>query len=121
MKSVNVQVFMLAVFLLGASQEKFLPMIIGIHNISKWFGWFMLGMLLASYQMKMKKVISKFHLVILFVIPFLLQAYFIPLEYGDQTWYSVLCVASFLVGILYIFANMGGAYFKIMSTVGLVK
>lgn len=107
MKSVNVQVFMLVVFLLGASQEKFLPMIMGIHNISKWFGWFMLGMLLSSYQTKIKKVISKYHLVTLLLIPFLLQTYFSPLEYGDQTWYSVFCVASFLVGILYIFANMG--------------
>lgn len=43
----------------------------------------------------------------LLLIPFLLQTYFSPLEYGDQTWYSVFCVASFLVGILYIFANMG--------------
>ena len=98
---------MLVVFLLGASQEKFLPMIMGIHNISKWFGWFMLGMLLSSYQTKIKKVISKYHLVTLLLIPFLLQTYFSPLEYGDQTWYSVFCVASFLVGILYIFANMG--------------
>ena len=89
MKSVNVQVFMLVVFLLGASQEKFLPMIIGIHNISKWFGWFILGMLLSSYQTKIKKVISKYHLVTLLLIPFLLQTYFSPLEYGDQTWYSV--------------------------------
>lgn len=84
-------------------------------------GWFMLGMLLASYQTKINKVISKYHFVILVLVPFLLQAYFSPLKYGDQTWYSVLCVASFIVGILYIFANMGEAYFKIMSTVGLVK
>lgn len=57
-----------------------------------------------------KKVISKYHLVILLLIPFLLQIYFSPLEYGDQTWYSVFCVASFLVGILYIFANIGGVF-----------
>lgn len=106
-KSVYVQVFILVVFLWGASQGKVLPTIMGIHNITKWFGWFMLGMLLASYQTKIKKVISKYHLVTLLLIPFLLQTYFSPLEYGDQTWYSVFCVASFLVGILYIFANMG--------------
>lgn len=110
MKSVNVQVFMLVVFLLGVSQDKFLPRILGIHIITKWFGWFMLGMLLASYQMKMKKVISKYHLALLLSVPFLLQLYFNPLEYGHQTWYSVLCVASLLVGILYIFANMGGIF-----------
>lgn len=120
-KSVYVQVFILVVFLWGASQGKVLPTIMGIHNITKWFGWFMLGMLLASYQTKINKVISKYHFVILVLVPFLLQAYFSPLKYGDQTWYSVLCVASFIVGILYIFANMGEAYFKIMSTVGLVK
>ena len=120
-KSVNLLVFILVVFLFGSCQEKVLPRLLGVQYITCWFGWFMLGMLLSSYQTKIKKVISKYHLVTLLLIPFLLKAYFSPLEYGDQTWYSVLCVASFLVGILYIFANMGGAYFKIMSTIGLVK
>ena len=106
-KSVNLLVFILVVFLFGSCQEKVLPRLLGVQYITCWFGWFMLGMLLSSYQTKIKKVISKYHLVILLLIPFLLQIYFSPLEYGDQTWYSVFCVASFLVGILYIFANIG--------------
>lgn len=112
-KSTYVQVFILVVFLWGASQEKVLPAIMGIHNITKWFGWFMLGMLLASYQKKIKKVISKYYLAIFLLVPFLLQLYFNPLEYGHQTWYSVLSVASFLVGSMYLFSNIRGQVLRL--------
>lgn len=84
-------------------------MIMGIHNISKWFGWFMLGMLLSSYQTKIKSYI-KISSCDTFIDSILLQTYFSPLEYGDQTWYSVFCVASFLVGILYILLIWGGIF-----------
>ncbi|RGN76933.1 hypothetical protein DXB41_16075 [Segatella copri] len=49
-----------------------LTMILGIHNITKWFGWFILGMILATYQAELKKVISKYHLE----LPLLVHFYF---------------------------------------------
>lgn len=112
-KSAYVLIFILAFFLLGSCQEKVLPRFMGIQYVSCWFSWFMLGMVLASYRLELKNVISKFHLAIPLLVPFLLQIYFSSLEYGDQTWYSVFCVASFLVGILYISANIGGRILRL--------
>ena len=111
--SLTLKLVILAIFLFTASCESVFPHILGIHNITRWFGWFMLGGMLASYHDTLFLVIKKYHLVIPLLLPFLFQVYLKPLEYGDNTWYSVISVALCLVAIMYLFANMGGRFLKI--------
>lgn len=107
------KVIILLVFLLMASQDEVLPRILGLHHITRWFGWFMLGEMLASYQKTVFGVVKKYHLAIPLLLPFVLQVILAPAEYGENSWYSVACVAFALVGIIYAFANMGGQILKI--------
>lgn len=103
----------LAVFLLLASQDVSLPPMLGLHGITGWFGWFMLGEMIASYQDAIFGAIRRYRLAVPLLVPFAVQAWFAPVEYGDKAWYLVLCTALVLVGIVYVFANAGGVILKV--------
>ena len=79
-----------------------------MHNFSCWFGWFLLGEVIATYNDSVKKMIERYHLVIPLCIPFCVQASLYPVEYGVATWYSVLGITLLAIGILYFNWDMIG-------------
>ena len=94
------ELLVLVVFLAGTCLRlyEYFPPVLGIGGVTRWFGWFLLGMLLATHQESVLGVVSRFHLAVPLLIPFAVQACVAPVEYGDQTWWSMLCVTCFLVG-----------------------
>ncbi len=94
------ELLVLVVFLAGTCLRlyEYFPPVLGIGGVTRWFGWFLLGMLLATHQERVLGVVSRFHLAVPLLIPFAVQACVAPVEYGDQTWWSMLCVTCFLVG-----------------------
>lgn len=109
------KVGILVVFLMLSSCDMQLPRVLGLHYIRGWFGWFMLGGMIASHQETLFGIVRKYKLVVLLLAPFALQAWFAPVEYGDSAWYAVPCTALALIGIVYAFANMrrGGVILKL--------
>ncbi len=98
-----------AFFFLSTLDGVPLPHVLGLPGITAWFGWFMLGGMIASHQEVLFGVIERYRLAVPLLLPFALQAWFAPVPYSEQnTWYSVLCTALALVGIVYVFANAGG-------------
>lgn len=82
--------------------DRFIPMILGAHNVSKWAFWFVLGFALFRYDDKIGKAIKKFHLAIPMILIYLMITYFFPTEYGKVTWYSELASLCAVISLSYL-------------------
>lgn len=99
--SIYIQIICLILFFVLHTQGHILPHIMGIHNLTIWFSWFMLGEILATYNEQIERVINKYHLKIFLLIPFCVQILLYPVYYGSPTWYSTVTLIPVIVFLLY--------------------
>lgn len=90
-------VVILVVSYLMMLPDKFVPMILGMHNISKWYFWFVLGFALMRWDGKLTDFISRYHLITPLLLVYASVSYFFPVFYGEDTWYSAMLS---LVGVI---------------------
>lgn len=64
---------------------KFMPMILGLHNVSLWLCWFVLGMVVYQYYNEIFGVIYRYHLLWVLVVIYILTGIMCYTEYGEHT------------------------------------
>lgn len=106
---------LLIISFLGVSAPKFVPMYIGLHNVSKWFFWFLLGGMVCQYKDIVIATLSRYHSYLLLIAAYLVYAFTGLREYGEETWYSTLGNASMVVAIWYLSTLVDWSRLKISS------
>ena len=81
---------------------KFLPGILGLHNLSVWYCWFYLGWVLYHYKDLIIKAITRYRLIYLLFVIYFSITLIKPTEYGDLHWYSELSQTSIIIALWYI-------------------
>lgn len=87
---------------IGTFMPKFIPMWLGLHNISRWFYWFYLGMLIYKHKDLLFLYLGKYKLYLWLLVFYGIITYLYPTEYGSEKWYSNLPVTGCLVSIVYL-------------------
>lgn len=101
-----------ATFLLSLS-DRFVPMVIGLHNIPIWLFWFIIGFALFRWEDKIIGVISRYHLVVPMILVYTGIAYIFPTEYGNRTWYSQLASLFAIIAAWYLVRQVDWQKYRI--------
>lgn len=67
--------------------DKFVPMIMGAHNVSKWLFWFVAGFAVFRWDAQIESTIRRYHLTAPMILVYLAITCFFPIPYGEDTWY----------------------------------
>lgn len=113
--NVGGDVFGLIVFFLCALIPRVFPKWLGAHNITCWFYWFYLGMLMLKYNNVIFRCLVRYNLhIILFLVSSALICLF-PVEYGESKWYGDLAVTCSLISISTLMSKVDWGKFKLTS------
>ena len=110
-----IKMFFLLIAFCGTFTPMFLPSLVGIQFISRWFYWFYLGMLVYEYHKVVFSYISKYKLYIPLLITYALVAYLLPVEYADYTWFCVFTVTGCILSIIYLMNAIEWNRYRITS------
>jgi peptidoglycan/LPS O-acetylase OafA/YrhL len=113
------ELFLLILAFIGTFMPKFIPMWLGLHNISRWFYWFYLGMLIYKHKDRLFLYVGKYKLYLYLLTFYGIITYLYPTEYGSENWYSNLAVTGCLVSVVYLMNKFDWS--KIKVTTSLVK
>lgn len=113
------EILFLAIAFCGTFLPKFIPMWFGLHNITRWFYWFYLGMLVYKYKNVLNLYIGKYKLYLCLFAFYAVMTYLYPTEYGSEKWYSNLAVTGCLVSIVHLMDKVDWSKLKV--TTPLVK
>ena len=82
---------------------KFIPMVLGLHNLSIWLGWFLQGMILSLISERIQggdiKQLSFISAGLIFAMIYVFQQWIYPVEYADVTWYSTITLVLVTTGV----------------------
>lgn len=81
---------------------KFMPMILGLHNVSLWLCWFVLGIVIYQYYTEIFDVMRRYHLLWASVAIYILTDIMCYTEYGEHTVCGILASLSAIFVIWYI-------------------
>lgn len=81
---------------------KFMPMILGLHNVSLWLCWFVLGMVVYQYYNEIFEAIHRYHLLWALVVIYILTSIMYYTEYGEHSVCGTLASLSGIFIIWYI-------------------
>lgn len=96
-------ILLMLLLLVLAKINDHVPHIFQIHNIIPWYPWFLLGQIIAIYYAPTLAFFSKKpYLMFLLLIPFCVQSYLWPVEYGEATWYSKCTIIAFIFGLWHL-------------------
>lgn len=117
--NIIIEFFILLITFIGSFMPKFVPMWLGLHNITRWFYWFYIGMLIYKYKETLYKYIEKYKLYIYFLLFYAITTYLQPIEYGNgsEKWYSNLSVTACLISIIYFMDRVNWSKFKTTNTI----
>ncbi len=79
-----------------------MPMILGLHNVSLWLCWFVLGMVVYQYYNEVFEAIHRYHLLWALVVIYILTGIMYYTEYGEHTVCGTLASLSGIFIIWYI-------------------
>lgn len=82
---------------------KFLPRIMGLHNITIWYCWFLLGGGIFTHQDAIVKILTKYKISVLLPIVYIVLIIWCPTEYGDVTWQYLVSSSCIVVFLWYLF------------------
>lgn len=115
----SAEIILLIICFIGTFTPKFVPMWLGLHNITRWFYWFYLGMLIYKYKDTLYHYIKKYKLYIYFLLFYAITTYLQPIEYGEDKWYSNFAVTGCIISIIYMMDKVDWSKAKL--TASLVK
>ncbi|MBO7230450.1 MAG: acyltransferase [Bacteroidaceae bacterium] len=96
---------------------KFIPTWLGLHNITVWFYWFYLGMLIYKYRDSLYSYVRKYKLSLPLLLSSISIIVFLPVEYGDNTWFGNLAVTICIISISYLMNNADWSKHKFTSKI----
>lgn len=102
-KGPAIKLTILTIFFSTASFDKFLPNILGIQYITSHFCWFILGGAISTYKVQIISLIKRYWLVIPFLLAYLGITIFLPVPYGETSWYLILSQISIVIFVWYTF------------------
>lgn len=94
-------IFSFAISLLG----QILPQIIGLHNITVWYCWFILGGIVHLFSNCINMILRKTHIHWIFLFLYILINLFKPTPYGERTWYLIVSQICIIITLWYYFHN----------------
>ena len=83
--------------------DRFIPMILGFHNISLWLCWFVLGVKMCQYEDVLFTVIKRYHLIWVLLCGYFTLSTCFYSEYGTNDSISLLTTFLAIVSIAYVF------------------
>ena len=110
-----VELIFLFICFIGTFIPKFIPMWLGSHNITRWFYWFYLGMLVCKYKNVLYLYISRYKFYLYLLVFYGVITYLHPVEYGDEKWYSNLAVTGCLISIVYLMDKIDWGKVKVTN------
>ena len=117
--NIVIEFIILLITFIGSFMSKFVPMWLGLHNITCWFYWFYIGMFIYKYKETLYKYIENYKLYIYFLLFYAITTYLQPIEYGSEKWYSNLSVTGCLISIIYFMDRVNWSKYK--RTIKIVK
>lgn len=113
--NVYIESLLLLISFCGTFSPKFIPMWFGLHNLSRWFYWFYLGMALYKYRNWIFSHLHRYRLYLLLFLCYILVTILYPVEYGSDTWYSVLSTTCCIISITYLMKMVDWNKYRITS------
>jgi surface polysaccharide O-acyltransferase-like enzyme len=86
--------------------DKFLPLILGLYNLTKWYCWFALGIYCFVWRHIISSALGKYGLNYFLIGIFILVNCFFPTVYGEVSIYGVITQIGAVLGIYSIFHNL---------------
>lgn len=102
-RSLTTKLTILAIFFITASFDQFLPNILGIQYITSHFCWFILGGMISTYKVQIMNIIRRYWFLIPFLLIYLGITIFLPVPYGETSWYLVLSQIAIVIFVWYTF------------------
>lgn len=96
---------------------KFIPRILGLHNITIWFCWFYLGIIIYNYRERLIVGLAKFRLEYILLIVYLAITIYKPTEYGDIYWYNVIAQICIVIVLWYWVNKIDWHEIKLMQPI----
>lgn len=103
-------IILFALSLLG----QFLPRIMGLHNITVWYCWFLLGGVVYLFDNQINKALKRTRIHWILLSLYIFVNLFKPTPYGEHTWYLVISQICIIIAVWYCFHNMGLKYFHVL-------
>ena len=98
----NNSVYLVAIFavlLLSNGFSEYVPCVLGIQYILRYYEWFLLGQILALQREPIGAFMDKWHLAIPLLLPFAILSWIFPDPYEPCHFHTRLMVSLFLVGL----------------------
>lgn len=109
-------VFLFLTFI-GVIVPRFIPMWMGLHNITCWFYWFYLGMLMYKYRECLLEGFRKPILCVLLLSLSLFIICYFPVAYGGSKWYGNLAVTFSIISISTLMSKVDWGKYKITTSI----
>lgn len=94
---------------------KFLPRIMGLHNVTIWFGWFLLGEVVYLFKEEINAAIRKMKIYWILLFLYIIINLFKPVPYGKLTWYLILSQVFIVLALWYYFHNINDRIKKLLQ------
>lgn len=114
---IHLELIFMFVCFCGTFVPKFIPMLLGLRDITPWFYWFYLGMLVYKYKDVLYLNLSKYKLYLCLFAFYAVMTYLCPTEYGSEKWYSNLAVTGCLVSIVYLMDKVDWSKYKMTAPI----
>ena len=99
--TIKAQIIILCISFILSLFPRFIPQLLGLHNITAWFCWFYLGIVVFNYKDWLLASITKFRLEYILLVVYLAITIYKPTKYGDIYWYNVIAQISIIVALWY--------------------
>lgn len=85
---------------------KFLPQIMGLHNITVWYCWFFLGGAAFLFKEQITSFMHRYRLPWLLVLGYVVLTVFVPVPYGERTWFATLAQVGAVLALWQVFHTL---------------
>lgn len=98
----TIEFSVLLLFFILALIDKFLPSIIGLHYITKWYYWFYLGYIIKHYESYIFLAIKRYYLIFVCFVVYIITGVLLYSEYGNNTIHGMIASTVAITCIWYL-------------------
>ena len=96
--------------------DKIFPRIMGLHNVTIWYCWFLWGGVVYLFNNQINKILNKIQIYWTFLFLYIFINSFKPTPYGEITWYLIISQICIIIILWYYFHNTKWEYFQPLIT-----
>ncbi len=87
-----ISVALLAILLVVSCLDKFVPLFLGLHSVSCWLYWFVLGAVVSKWESAIFSAIKRYHLFWGLVAAYVVFTILFPPDYGHNTFIGQITI-----------------------------